>query len=260
MNSVTLLLSSFHDPEARLLPIVRRLTDAADPLGAAWARLRGNYAGLLAVYSETTDPRSVALLGASGWDARRGVDGVDRGLWRMVDLGLAHPVERIQFCDLDRLLHWLERYPAELLSLPERWNAADVTMLVRTPRAFASHPECQTLTEGLANQVIAHRLGLPRADAFSGSYVWSRRAAHALSHSTVARDLRFYAEAVVGPFRAGCTVAGHVVEGLEWETPDQYPAEIAQLGYAAWLATFESPAQWRHRVEMAQLFVEAALA
>ena len=38
------------------------------------------------------------------------------------------------------------------------------------------------------------------------------------------------------------------VEGLEWETPDRFRAEIAELGYDAWLDQFQSPAEWRRRV------------
>src|SRR5205085_8065553 len=107
--------------------------------------------------------------------------------------------------------------------------------------------------------IIAHQLALPEADALSGSYIWSRRAAEAVVGFGGPRDLRFYAVGALAPFRAGCTVGGHVVEGLEWETPDQYPDEIAVLGYAAWLAQFESPAQWRHRAEMVRLWVDVAL-
>lgn len=256
----TLLLSSFHDPEARLLPIVERLTDPNDPLGRAWRRVRGNYASALAVWSPPSDPRSVEALSVSGWELAPGVNRPDRGLWRMVQLGLDRPVDRIHYCDLDRLMHWLDRYPDELADLPSRCSEHDVTMLVRSQQAFHSHPDCQVLTEGIANAVIARRLGLANPDAFSGSYVWSRRAAEALVASTCPRDLRWYSEAVMAPFRTGCTIGTVVVEGLEWETPDQYPGEIANLGYAAWLAQFESAEQWRMRVEMARVYVEAALA
>ncbi|HEX5585285.1 hypothetical protein [Gaiella sp.] len=255
----TLLLSSFHDPDARLLALLGRLNHADDPLGAAWQAARENYAGALLVPSPWTDARCVAALAAVGWEVAPGIAGPDRGLWRMVELGLAKPVERIHFCDLDRIVHWLDRYPDELLALPDIWEQHDLTMLIRTPRAFQTHPPCQVVTEGTANAVIAHRLGIPDADAFSGSYVWSRRAAASILAAPGPRDLRFYAEAVLAPFRAGCSVGCHPVEGLEWETPDQYGPEISRLGYSAWLATFESPAQWRARAEMARGFIEAAL-
>lgn len=255
----TLLLSSFHDPEARLLALLGRLNRPDGPLGASWLAARENYRGALLVPSPWTDERCVAALAAAGWDVAPGLAGPDRGLWRMVELGLTKSVERIHFCDLDRLVHWLDCYPAELLDLPRVWGKHDLTVLARTPRAFQSHPACQVVTEGTANAVIARRLGIPDADAFSGSYVWRRRAAEAVLAAPGPRDLRFYAEAVLAPFRAGCTVGCHRVEGLEWETPDQYRPEIDRLGYAAWLAQFESPAQWRARAEMARAFVESAL-
>jgi hypothetical protein len=256
-----LLLSTLHDPEGRLLPLIQRLRAADDPLGAAWAQTRHNYADLLCVASRATDGRSNAALEATGWPVVVQRDEpADRGLWSMVRRGLDRGTDFIHFCDLDRFVHWLLRYPDELQDLPAVWDRADLTMLVRSPRAFATHPPCQTVTEGIANRVIAHRLGMPDADALSGSYVWSRRAAEAIVAFPGPRDLRFYAVGAVAPFRAGCSVNRHVVEGLEWETPDQYPDEIASLGYATWLAQFESPAQWRHRAEMARLWVEVALA
>jgi len=255
----TLLLNSFHDPEARLLDLLTRLARPGDPLREAWLRARENYPLRLLVPSPSTDSRCVAALQAAGWEVAPGLTGPDRGLWRIVGLGLAYPTERIHFCDLDRFVHWLDRYPDELLDLPRIWSSHDLIMLARTPRAFASHPPCQTITEGTANAVIAARLGIPEADAFSGSYLWNRRAAEAVLAAPGPHDLRFYAEAVLAPFRAGCRVGCHLVEGLEWETPDQYAPEIARLGYLGWLSEFESPAQWRARAEMARAFVESAL-
>jgi hypothetical protein len=259
MMMPTLLLSPFHDPEARQLTLARRLTRTDDPLAAAWLRIAARYTSFLAVASPASDPRSLAALAAAGWEVAAGRDGPDRGLWEMVRLGLARPVDHLHFCDLDRLLHWLDRYPDELAALPAVWPRYDLTMLVRSDRAFASHPACQTITEGTANAVLAHRLGRSPIDAFSGSYVWSRRGAEAVLAAPGPRDLRFYAEAVLAPFRRGCEIGHRVVEGLEWETPDQYPAEIARDGFDRWLTAFQSPAQWRARAEMARVFVEAAL-
>lgn len=255
----TLLLCPLHDSESRLLPIIREILPGGR-LAATWRNIAPNYTTTLAVASPITDPRSIAALEKVGWQVIvRPDDDGDRGLWRMVRVGLEQSTDRLHFCDLDRLLHWLEHYPDELRRLPEVWARADVVMLARSPRAFASHPPCQTLTEGLANAVIASRVGIPDADAFSGSYLWSRKAIEALAEAPPPHDLRFYSEGVMAPFRAGCTVSRHQVEGLEWETPDQFPEEIARLGFANWLAQFESPKQWLLRTEMAKIFVESAL-
>ena len=40
------------------------------------------------------------------------------------------------------------------------------------------------------------------------------------------------------------------VEGLEWETPDQFKNEIDELGYEKWLRKFQSPTEWRKRVKL----------
>jgi hypothetical protein len=259
-GETVLLLCTIHDPEARLLPWIRRLAAPGDPLATRWERVRGNYAHALVAASAATDPRSRAGLAAAGWEVIDGADeGSDRGLRALVRRGLTRPEERIHYCDLDRLVHWLATFPEELAALPAVWHRADLVMLARSPRAFATHPPCQTLTEGPINRLIAARIGVPGADAFSGSYLWSRRAARAVSEAPGPADLRFYAEGVLAPFRAGCTIARHEVEGLEWETPDQYAAEIARLGYAAWLEQFQSALQWRRRVEMASLWIEAVL-
>lgn len=256
----TLLLSSLHDPESRLLSAVRRLSAVDDPLCADWRAVASNYAGFLVVASPSTSASTIKAVAQAGFEVITGVEAPDRGLWEMVRLALSRPVDLIHFCDFDRFVHWLTRFPDELRRLPDVWGRHDLLMLVRSARAFSSHPPCQTLTEGIGNRLIAQRIGLVSADAFSGSYVWSRRAAGALVDAAVPRDLRFYAEGVLAPFRSGCTIGQHVVEGLEWETPDQYAEEIERLGYDAWLERFQSPAQWRQRVEMVHLWVESVLA
>lgn len=255
-----LLLNTFHDPEARLWRALERLTDAADPPGPGWSRVRQNYADLFCVSSPTTDPRSNEALRKAGWEVRvQTEDGPDRGMFRTVQFGLNRGTELIHYCDLDRFVHWLIRFPDELSALPEVWNDHDLTMLVRSPRAFATHPPAQTLTEAIGNRAIEHRLGTAPADALSGSYVWKPAAARAVVDFSGPRDLRFYAVGVLAPFNVGCSVGSHVVEGLEWETPDQYPDEIATLGYDVWLERFQTPGQWRHRTEMAKLWVDEAL-
>ena len=40
------------------------------------------------------------------------------------------------------------------------------------------------------------------------------------------------------------------VEGLEWETPDQFKDKIEQEGYSAWLNNFESLPEWEKRVKL----------
>ena len=50
-------------------------------------------------------------------------------------------------------------------------------------------------------------------------------------------------------------------EGLEFETPDRYPAEVAQAGGAAqWSEQLDDdPQHWAHRLELARIEVEAMI-
>ena len=52
-------------------------------------------------------------------------------------------------------------------------------------------------------------------------------------------------------------VAYYATEGLEFETADRYPAEIAAAGsVGAWIATLDaSPQQWLLRMQVATLEV-----
>jgi len=49
------------------------------------------------------------------------------------------------------------------------------------------------------------------------------------------------------------------VRGLEWETPDRFRKEIEVEGYRRWLRGFETPAEWRREVRVADEIVAGAL-
>lgn len=129
-------------------------------------------------------------------------------------------------------------------------------VLARSPRAFLTHPLCQTLTEGPIKQLLASVLGVPGADPFSGAYLLSRRALEAIARSEAPRDESFYAEVLLASRHAGCRFEVRIVEGLEWETPDRFQKEIAARGYDEWLADFQNAAQWEYRSRMAALWID----
>jgi hypothetical protein len=49
------------------------------------------------------------------------------------------------------------------------------------------------------------------------------------------------------------------IEGLEWETPDRYREEIKTQGLEQWKKSFQTPAEWRKRVEMLRDFTESII-
>jgi hypothetical protein len=250
------ILMPLHDPRGVLVGEVARV-DADVRARQAWATLREAAIEVVAVASPTGSPATRDAFASLGARIQvRDDAGSAAWMWALADAALAVDADHYFLPDSDRLLHWLLTYPDELVELTRRWARHDVLALARSPRAFLSHPLTQTLTEGPARDLIADAIGLPGADPFSGAYVLSRRAVEATVASDAPRDLSFYAEAFLAPARAGCTFEPWVVEGLEWETPDNYRAEIAARGYEAWLADFQSPRQWEQRVRMMVLWIE----
>jgi len=60
-------------------------------------------------------------------------------------------------------------------------------------------------------------------------------------------------------FAKGYKIGFTRARGLEWETPDRYRKEIEAEGYRRWLRGFETPAEWRRRVRVADEIIAGAL-
>src|SRR5712692_4830076 len=73
---------------------------------------------------------------------------------------LTFQVDTVMYCDCDRVLHWAECYPDELVQVVNVIPAHDFTVLGRTARAFNTHPRIQRDTEAITNHVFAPVSGL----------------------------------------------------------------------------------------------------
>jgi len=194
--------------------------------------------------------------------SRSGVAVVRRGGERL-DLyraALAAAGEYVMYADFDRLLHWERSYPAELEEIARREPRPELTIIGRTARAFDSHPACQRLTEGPANELFRHLFDVPPdTDVFASCWILGRRAAAYLRDAPVAPGTAFYALWPAMLLRAGFGPGYLAAEGLEWETPDAHTDDIARLGYDAWHARFESSGQWLQRAEMSAQWITELL-
>lgn len=254
------LLAPLHDPDGALADEVERALGATGASGA-WRLLQQSLAGATAVVSRRTALATREAFERLGLAVQTEADGpADAFMWRLVETALRTSVTHVLLIDADRLLHWLLAYPEGLASLPERWGRHDVLTLARSPRAFATHPPCLRLTEGPAQRLIAQTINVPGADPFSGAYLRSRRALQSVARSDAPRDGSFYAEIFLAPAAAGCTFDTLACEGLEWETPDRFRAAIATQGYQQWLASYETPAEWRRRAHLAGLWIARVIA
>lgn len=244
------LVCTTHDPTGLVLRLA----------GAESLRAIGDVFGscTVACSLETTGDLEPALGRARIAVVRQGGDRLD--LYRAALAAGAAAGDYVLYADFDRLLHWQRAYPAELEELARREPRPPFTVVGRTARAFASHPACQRLTEGPVNELFRHLFALPPdTDVFASCWLMSRRAATFLLDAPVAAGTAFYAVWPATLLRAGFGLSYLAAEGLEWETPDAHAADIARLGYDAWLARFESPRQWRLRAEMSAQWVTELL-
>ena len=178
-----------------------------------------------------------------------------------VQLALRGPCPFILYCDFDRILHWIEFHPQELIDVAQRLTQNDFTVLGRTPRAFATHPRLQRDTEAIINHVF-ERITNWAWDTGAGARGLSRRAAETIVTGCLDDQI---SNDVTWPLclqqSGGFTLGYIATEGLEFETPDRFSAEVAQAGgVAQWSEQLDDdPQHWAARLELARIEVAAML-
>ena len=221
----------------------------------------------IAVFANAaTAPRSIEYLRQHG--ARVAAEAAQVGLNHVgwfrrcaVQLALQGPCAFILYCDFDRILHWMEFHPQELIDVAQQLSRYDFTVLGRTARAFATHPRIQRDTEAIINHVFERVSGWAW-DTGAGARGLSRRAADAIVTGCLDDQV---SNDVTWPLclrkRGGFTLGHLETEGLEFETPDRFPAEVARAGgVAQWSEQLDDdPQHWANRLELARIEVEAML-
>lgn len=253
------LASTHHDPDGRMLAQTQRVLPVLAEL----------FVGIEVFMTAQTAPETEGVLARAGARGQRGdpalpVGHDHLGLWRRKALGAAlagSPAgELYLFCDLDRVLHWAERYPDELGAALAYAEAYDCTVFGRTARAFASHPRAQRDTEALANHTFGLVSGLPW-DMMSACRGLSRRAAELIVSTSDDDSVGSDCSWPLLCRQAGLSLGYLETEGMEFETLDRYEDELAALGGAqAWLDRFDAdPRQWLQRLALAQAEAASAL-
>jgi hypothetical protein len=140
---------------------------------------------------------------------------------------LDFPGEHVHYADMDRLLHWVEAYPAEWRQTVDVIPAHDCLIIGRSKQAWATHPLAIQETERSVNEVFSHLLGRP-VDLGGGSRGLSRAAAvFLLANSPPGHAPGTDAEWPVLLHRGRYTIDYLAVDGLEWETPDRAAGSVA---------------------------------
>lgn len=124
----------------------------------------------------------------------------------------------IHYADLDRVLHWVEKFPDEWRQTVGKIHQSDCLIIGRTERALETHPQALQQTERIVNTVFSHLLGKP-IDLGGGSRGFSRRAAqYVVDHSMAQQAWCTDSEWIVLLHQAGFQIDYHAVDGLETTT------------------------------------------
>lgn len=167
----------------------------------------------------------------------------------------------LHYCDMDRLIRWIETRPDELRQTVEAIPAADCLILGRTPAAYASHPEAMLATERVINEVASYLLDLP-VDICAGSKGLSLRLVRFLLPQLPADGWGDVSWATLAR-RAGFTLSYRAADGLDYESADRYQPRAADTAAQRRLAAEidRNPEEWARRVRVAQeILTEGLLA
>lgn len=237
------LVSPLHDPKGRILKI----------LEVHGKRLINLYNGNAVIgVTSTTNNKTLELLKFLNFkiQIQNKVAGPDLGSnYRdALKLGLDFKTSHIHLLDFDRALHWVNRFSIELQDVISRIPSySGLLSFIRTRRAFESHLLIQRSTETTVN-AIASKVAKIDVDIMSGSFGFNRELVELIVKESKRTDFGIYAEFLTIALRHEMKINTMEVEGLEWETPDQFKDKIEQEGYIAWLNEFESLPEWQKRV------------
>lgn len=241
MNDVA-LATPLHDPKGLILPILKQNGQ----------KLKEIYASHVAVnVTPQTNKETVELLEEFGFNVRVSKEGsIGQDYRNAVSLALSLNTSFIHLLDFDRALHWVDRFFTELKDVEKRMlEFSGYVSFVRSKKAFETHPVTQRSTETAVNAIASEVAGMG-VDIMSGSLGMDRSLAELVIKESRRDDFGFYAEPLMIAKKHNLPINTLEVEGLEWETPDQYKEQIEEYGYSGWLSKFQSLSEWEKRVKL----------
>src|SRR5262245_39171565 len=242
------LAATLHDPTGALYRLIR----------TALPRLHAIYGRIAVATSPPTSARVQALLADAGVHAGTPRKNTRGPLYRTaVRRALAGGTAHVHYLDFDRALHWLARAPRELTAALRLGVRHRVLVLGRTPKAHRSHQLPLYATEVLACGLMVRHAGLTgRLDLLVPSFILGRAEAKLLCTRSRTHGAAMYGEWPALLLGLASEVGYLECRGLDWETPDRDPRGVRRLGLAAWRRRFETPAEWRLRVDLARAFLD----
>ena len=167
----------------------------------------------------------------------------------------------IHYVDMDRLLHWVETRPDEWKQMVGEIEKSDCVIFGRTQTAVLTHPQALITTEKISNQVVSYVLKKDM-DVSAGSKSFSRSAAqYILDHCQPDNSIGSDAEWPILLKQAGFRLEYIQVEGLDWESADQFQFHAANAVKQAKTAMDydADPKNWSKRIEIANEIIQTAI-
>jgi hypothetical protein len=166
----------------------------------------------------------------------------------------------VHYPDLDLLVRWIEDRPVEWRETLAKIQGVDCLITGRSERAFRTRPEAIQRTEEIINRVGSHFIG-QTVDLGLGSRGWSSAVARIVLANTSPGGWGDLEWPIIAQ-RAGIPVTYVAVDGVDWESPDQFrdePADSETRQIAA--ARYdERPASWSLRVRVAHEIIQEGIA
>ncbi|MFX1384952.1 MAG: hypothetical protein ACFFBP_21190 [Promethearchaeota archaeon] len=239
-----LLCSTFHDPEFRLKNLLNKVASSIITF----------FSKTVICLTPTTSEEVYKFLTEEGFKiviepSIRNVDTYRKAIKETLNKIENPQNEKIFYIDFDRLVHWINAYPNEFIDLFNNSVNVEYLHIGRTLRAFETHPLTQQKTEFIINEIGSKVLGFPKTiDIISVCCIFTKDLGEKLLKVKNETATGFYCTWPL-LFWNWATKKKYIeVEGLEWETPDRFKVEIADLGYKDWMIQFQSPIEWEKRV------------
>lgn len=225
------------------------------------ARLMDSFASLTIVLPPSVDDMLVATLDGMASVYPVVAQHWARGRHIALEKALERSATHILYCDLDRMIRWVELYPDELATTVARAQAGDCLVVGRTPYAWETHPRSLRQTEQIINDVFAHAMGVTM-DICVATRGFSRAAAErVLRESRAESSLGVDGEWLYVVRRSGMMLDYVQVDGMDLETADQgLDAAATAQQQRAFCEAYDAEApNWAQRVFVANQIIGALL-